>query len=423
MKRFWQNKGKVIGGAILALTLFCSSLPPVAAAEQAGEKGLVQEKLLQQNKEEGYKIAAIKEIAYDLAQLNDAELAAALKVFRSMRIAQALYIEDASSEKMLLGATKGLMNSLGDPHSIYMDPKLYKELMLETKGSFGGTGIVIGIKEKVLTVVAPIEGTPGEAAGILSGDQILKIDGQETSEMALDEAVNKIRGPEGSKVTLTIRRGSLEMKDYLITRATIKIKNVSAKMLEEKIGYIRISMFNEKTGDDLAEKLSELKGKGMKALVLDLRNNPGGLLDEGVKAAEFFVPHGPIVSVVTKDGSRRNFTSQRDAERYPLIVLVNGGSASASEILAGAIQDTKSGLLLGTKTYGKGSVQKVIPLDQDSAVKVTIAKYFTPNGRSINGIGLEPDVKVEFPERKADDKEAFKDIQLDEALKLLREKI
>ena len=419
MKNFYKTQRKLIGSLLITALLLCGQLTPVFA--EVADKGA--NAAVAPSKDELYKFAAIKEIAQDLARLNDDELAAALKIFRSLRIAQALYIGEAAPEKMLLGATKGLMNSLGDPHSIYMDPKLYKELTLETKGSFGGTGLVIGIKDKILTVVAPIEGTPGEAAGILSGDQILKIDGFETSEMALDEAVNKIRGPEGSKLTLLIRRGALESKEYTITRAMIKIKNVSARMLDDKVGYIRISMFNEKTGEDLAEKLNELKGKGMKALVLDLRNNPGGLLEEGVKTAEFFVPKGPIVSVVTKDGSRRTFSAQQDAESYPLAVLVNGGSASASEIVAGAIQDRKVGVLVGSKTYGKGSVQKVIPLDRDSAVKVTIAKYFTPNDRSINGIGLEPDVKVEFPERKPGENEVFKDVQLDAAVKLLQEKL
>ena len=275
----------------------------------------------------------------------------------------------------------------------------------------------------MLTVVAPIEGTPGEKAGIKSGDQVLMIDGKETKDMALDEAVGKIRGEEGTQVVLTLRRGDSEPQEYKLTRAKIEIKTVAGKMLPDGLGYIRISMFNEHTGADFAAKFSELEQAGMTGLVLDLRDNPGGLLDQSVKVAGKLVPKGPIVSVVTKDGSRRTFSAQQDAESYPLAVLVNGGSASASEIVAGAIQDRKVGVLVGSKTYGKGSVQKVIPLDRDSAVKVTIAKYFTPNDRSINGIGLEPDVKVEFPERKPGENEVFKDVQLDAAVKLLQEKL
>lgn len=356
-----------------------------------------------------------------LLQSTLGDAAGAIRLFRAMQIIKARYVEDVPVDTLMTGAIKGMVNSLGDPHSIYMDAKMYKEFMIETEGSFGGVGIVLGAKEKVLTVISPIEGTPGEKAGIKSGDEIVKIDGQDTKGLALDEAVSKIRGPEGTQVTLTIRRGQ-EVKDYTLTRSNIQIKTVSGKMLPDHIGYIRLSMFNENTGSDLMKKYQELEKEGMKAIVLDLRDNPGGLLDESVKVANKFVPKGPVVSVITRDGRRDTSTSNLEAVKYPCVVLVNGGSASASEIVAGAIQDTGSGTLVGTKTYGKGSVQTLMRLDGGAAIKLTIAKYYTPKDRSINGIGIEPDVKVELPEHTQPGQEV-KDIQLDKAVEIVKSKI
>lgn len=344
------------------------------------------------------------------------DVVSTLRVLRALHVVQSRYVEDVPVDTLIAGSIKGMVNSLNDPHSVYMDPKMFKEFMIETEGSFGGVGIVIGTKDKQLTVVAPIEGTPGEQAGIKSGDQIIKIDGQETKDLALDEAVNKIRGPEGSKVVLTIKRAQ-EIKDYTLTRSNIQIKTVAGKLLDDNIGYIRISMFNENTGNDFVRKLQELEKQGMKALVLDLRDNPGGLLDESVKVAGQLVPKGPVVSVVTRDGRRETHSSSLDQPKYPVAVLVNGGSASASEIVAGAIQDTEVGTLIGTKTYGKGSVQTVIRLDEGSAIKLTIAKYLTPKDRAINGVGIEPNIKVELPETKD------KDTQLEKALEVLKSKL
>lgn len=356
-----------------------------------------------------------------LLQSTLGDAAGAIRLFKALHIIKSRYVEDVPVDTLMTGAVKGMVNSLGDPHSIYMDPKMYKEFMIETEGSFGGVGIVLGAKDKVLTVISPIEGTPGEKAGIKSGDEIVKIDGQDTKGLALDEAVSKIRGPEGTKVTLTIHRGQ-ETKDYTLTRSNIQIKTVSGKMLPDNIGYIRISMFNENTGSDLAKKYQELEKEGMKAIVLDLRDNPGGLLDESVKVANKFVPKGPVVSVITRDGRRDTSTSNLEAVKYPCAVLINGGSASASEIVAGAIQDTGAGTLVGTKSYGKGSVQTLMRLDKDDAIKLTIAKYYTPKDRSINGIGIEPDVKVELPEHVQPGQEV-KDIQLDKAVEIVKSKI
>ncbi len=344
------------------------------------------------------------------------DVVSTIRVLRALQVVKSRYVEEVPVETLMAGSIKGMVNSLNDPHSVYMDAKMFKEFMIETEGSFGGVGIVIGTKDKLLTVVAPIEGTPGEKAGIKSGDQIVKIDGQDTKDLALDEAVNKIRGPEGSKVVLTIKRGQ-ELKDYTLTRSNIQIKTVAGKLLDNNIGYIRISMFNENTGNDFVRKLQELEKQGMKAIVLDLRDNPGGLLDESVKVASQLVPKGPVVSVVTRDGRRETHSSNLEAPKYPVAVLVNGGSASASEIVAGAVQDTGVGTLIGTKTYGKGSVQTVIRLDEGSAIKLTIAKYLTPKDRSINGVGIEPDIKVELPEAKD------KDVQLDKALEVLKSKL
>lgn len=345
-----------------------------------------------------------------------ADAAGALRVIKALQIVKSRYVEEVSSDTLLAGAIKGMVKSLNDPHSIYMDAKTFKEFMIETEGSFGGVGIVIGMKDKLLTVVAPIEGTPGEKAGIKSGDQIIKIDGQDTKDMALDEAVNKIRGPEGSKIVLTLMRGQ-EVQDYTLTRSNIQIKTVAGKMLENNVGYIRLSMFNENTGNEFIRKLQELEKQGMKALVLDLRDNPGGLLNESVKVASQFVPKGPVVSVVTRDGQRETHSSNLETTKYPVVILVNGGSASASEIVAGAAQDTGVGTLVGTKTYGKGSVQTVVRLDEGSAIKLTIAKYLTPKDRSINGVGIDPDIVVELPESRD------KDVQLDKALEVLKGKM
>lgn len=415
--------------SLLAVTVVLSGSPLMvnAAQDNATQKVSIQKEqsvlgkaqVTADGKDNFVRTYSINEINYYLSQMDSADIAATLRLFRVSQLLKAKYVENVSTDTLMSGAIKGTMNALGDPYSVYMDPKMYKEFMLDTKGSFGGVGLVLGVKDKTLMVVAPIEGTPGDKAGILSGDQILKIGSQDTKDLALDEAVNMIRGPEGSEVTLTISREGQEIKEYPLVRSTIQIKTVSGKMLENGIGYIRISMFNENTGEDLSKKLSEIEKQGLKGLILDLRNNPGGLLGESVKVASHFVPKGPVVSVVTNDGTRQTSFSPLEAIKYPLVILVNGGSASASEIVAGAVQDTGAGTLIGTKTFGKGSVQTVLPLDDASAVKVTIAKYYTPNDRSIHGVGIEPDIKVEMP----DFKENGKDLQLEKAIEVLKEKL
>ena len=364
------------------------------------------------------------------------DTAGAMKLLRAMDVVRSRYIEEVSPETLMNGAIRGMVKSLNDPYSIYMDAKMYKEFRLETEGSFSGVGIVISVKDKQLTVVAPIEGTPGEKAGIRSGDQIVKIDGQDTKDLALDEAVGKIRGKEGTDVVLTLQRGDT-VKDFTLTRANIQIKTVAGKMLPDQIAYIRLSMFNEQTAGDFAKQYDALESQGMKALILDLRDNPGGLLDSSVKVSGKLVPKGPVVSVVTRDGQTETHTSSLPAVKYPLVVLVNGGSASASEIVAGAVQDTNSGTLIGTKTFGKGSVQSIMRLSNETAIKLTIAKYATPKMRFINGIGITPDIVVEIPENTEgkeqrlgrlsnaikDGSDSRTDPQMEAAIKLLKEKL
>ena len=363
----------------------------------------------------------------------------AVKLMRAMDVVRTRYIEPVSTETLMNGAIQGMVKSLNDPYSIYMDAKMYRDFRMETEGSFSGVGIVISVKDKQLTVVSPIEGTPGEKAGIRSGDQIIKIDGKETKDMALDEAVGKIRGKEGTDVTLTLRRAD-NVKDYKLTRANIEIKTVSSRMLPEKIAVIRLSMFNEKTAAEFYKQYEAMEAQGMKATILDLRDNPGGLLDSSVKVSNKLVPKGTVVSVVTRDGQTEVHRSNLDKIKYPLAVLINGGSASASEIVAGAVQDTGAGTLIGVKTFGKGSVQSILKLSNDTAIKLTIAKYATPKERFINGIGIEPDIKVENPEPKAETNRAGRlpitgsngqppsadqpaDLQMEAAIHLLKGKI
>ena len=325
------------------------------------------------------------------------------------------YVNDVVSDKLVAGMIKGMVESLGDEHSIYLDKKMYQEMLMKTEGYFGGVGIVLGVKDKDLTVVAPIEDTPGFLAGIKPGDIIVAIDQINVKELSLEEAVNKIRGVQGSTVVLSIKR-SAEIKDYILNRSNIEIKTVKGEILDNNVGYIRIAMFSEKTATELNKVYQELINKGATAFVLDLRSNPGGLLQASVAAANLFVPQGPVVSVVHKDGSKEVYSSNLASINYPLAVLINGGSASAAEILAGAIKDTNAGTLIGTKSYGKGSVQGVIPIGNAEAIKLTIAKYYTPSNVSIDGVGIEPNIIVELP------KDAKTDVQLAKALAVVKNK-
>ncbi|WP_110955326.1 S41 family peptidase [Anaerosinus massiliensis] len=353
---------------------------------------------------------------YYVLGLNQFKVSNTVRFLHALRFIDSQFVNEVSENKLITGAISGMMASLEDPHSIYLDPQMYKELMSHTEGSFGGVGIVMGVKDKVLTVVAPIEGTPSFTAGIKSGDKIVKINGEDTKELAVDQAANKIRGEIGTEITLTIQREGEEEKDYVLTRSNIEIKTVASKMLDGGVGYIRISTFSEHTGKDVDKAYKELEEQGMKAIVLDLRDNPGGLLNTSVEVANYFIPKGTVVSTIKRDGTREVLSATKlDAVKYPAAVLVNGGSASASEIVSGAIQDTQSGTIVGTKSYGKGSVQIVMPMYGGDALKLTIAKYYTPNDRSIDGIGIEPDVVVE-PNGTTDN-------QLEKAIEIVKGKL
>lgn len=322
----------------------------------------------------------------------------AVDFLRTLTVVECSFVESVDSARLWQGAVRGLVESLNDPHSIYMDEEMYQAFQSETSGSFSGVGLVVGKKDDQLVVVAPIEGTPGALAGVKSGDHIVAIDGEDTTNLNLTEAVGKIRGEEGTTVTLTIRRGS-ETREYAIVRDNIKVHSVSAKMLDDSIGYLRITNFNESVADDLKKEYARLEEAGMKRVILDLRDNPGGLLDKSVEVAELFVKEGPVVSIVERDGTRTTYSSHSEGSPYPLAVLVNHGSASASEIVAGAVQDTQAGILIGSKTYGKGSVQTLVPLT-NGAIKLTIAKYYTPNEQMIDGVGITPNIVVEDADRE-----------------------
>ncbi len=322
-----------------------------------------------------------------------------LAVFNNvLSIVEKNYVEPVDDKKLIEGAVNGMLASL-DPHSSYLDRDTFKEMQVETKGSFGGLGIEITVKDGWVTVVSPIEGTPAYRVGIQSGDKIVKIEGKSTKNMSLVDAVKMMRGPKGSKITITIfREGMHKPEDYTITRAVIKIQSVRNNLLENGYGYVKIVSFQEGTEADLRRALENLQKQGkLRGLVLDLRNNPGGLLDQAVKVSDEFLEKGLIVYTdgrVENQKMRFEATQKKNFNNYPMVVLVNGGSASASEIVAGALQDHNRALILGTQTFGKGSVQTIIPLDDGSGLRLTTARYYTPSGRSIQAKGIVPDIVV-----------------------------
>lgn len=309
------------------------------------------------------------------------------------------YVDDVKTKDLVVGAIKGMINSL-DPHSSYMTPEALKELQVETKGEFGGLGIHIGIKDGILTVIAPIEDTPAFKAGIKAGDKILKISGESTKNMGLTDAVSKMRGPKGTSITLTIfRDGWKETKDFTIVREIIKIKSVKSKMLQDRIGYIKITQFQESTGPELATALEKLSKEGMTSLIIDLRNDPGGLLNSAVEVTEQFLPPKKLVVYIkSKSGEKTEYFTEGEKTYtdIPMVVLVNQGSASASEIVAGALKDWNRAVIIGVQTFGKGSVQSLIPLSDGSGLRLTTAKYYTPKGTSIQGVGITPDIVVKL---------------------------
>ncbi|MDD1014017.1 S41 family peptidase [Pseudomonas rubra] len=331
---------------------------------------------------------------------------------------KAAYVEPVDDKTLLENAIKGMLSNL-DPHSAYLGPEDFLELQESTSGEFGGLGIEVGMEDGFIKVVSPIDETPASRAGIEAGDLIVKINGQPTRGQTMTEAVDKMRGKVGEKITLTLVRDGGNPFDVTLARAVIQVKSVKSQMLEDGYGYIRITQFQVKTGEEVGKALAKLRkdnGKKLRGLVLDLRNNPGGVLQSAVEVADHFLTKGLIVYTKGRiaNSELRFSADPADAsEGVPLVVLINGGSASASEIVAGALQDQKRGVLMGTDSFGKGSVQTVLPLNNDRALKITTALYFTPNGRSIQAQGIVPDIEVRRAKITAEqDSENFKEADL-----------
>ncbi|HEX6531901.1 MAG TPA: S41 family peptidase [Nitrospira sp.] len=306
------------------------------------------------------------------------------------------YVDDTKVKDLVQGAIRGMLSTL-DPHSAYMTPEMYKEMQVETKGEFGGVGIQIGVKENRLAVIAPIDGTPAQRAGIKAGDFITKVNDESTKDLSLMDAVQKMRGPKGTKVNLTIQRdGAADPLQFTLVRDTIKIESVKSKVMEN-IGYVKLTQFQEATGRDLGRVLKQFKDQKVQSTILDLRNNPGGLLTAAVEVSEQFLPNGKLVVYTKGRESKKDewFAKGRDQmDDSPMIILVNEGSASASEIVAGALQDYGRAVIVGTTSFGKGSVQTILPLGDGSGLRLTTAKYYTPKGRSIQSTGITPDIVI-----------------------------
>ena len=309
---------------------------------------------------------------------------------------QKSYVDETKVKDLVQGAIRGMLSTL-DPHSAYMTPDMYKEMQVETKGEFGGVGIQIGVKENRLAVIAPIEGTPAYRAGIKSGDFITKVNDETTKDLTLMDAVQKMRGPKGSKVNLTIQRdGTPDPLQFTLVRDTIKIESVKSKV-SDNIGYVRLTQFQESTGRDLSKVLKQFKDQKLQSTILDLRNNPGGLLTASVEVSEQFLPGGKLVVYTKGRESKKDEWIAKGKDQMddsPMIILINEGSASASEIVAGALQDYGRAVIVGTTSFGKGSVQTILPLGDGSGLRLTTAKYYTPKGRSIQSTGITPDIVV-----------------------------
>jgi len=309
------------------------------------------------------------------------------------------YVDEIDQSKVMDSAINGVLQSL-DPYSSYMNPETFREMQTETSGEFGGLGIEVSMEAGVVKVITPIDDTPAAKAGVKSGDYIVRINGEQVQGKTLMEAVNLMRGPVDTSIELTIRRKGLKKaKIFKITRQIIEIKSVTAKLIDKEIGYLRLRSFNENSSSQLKNEISKLENnKRLVGYILDLRNNPGGLLSQAIRISDFFLNDGEIVSTKgrVERENRKFFAKKGDRlNGKPLIVLINNGSASASEIVAGALQDQKRAILLGETTYGKGSVQSIIPLKNNGAIRLTISKYYLPSGKSISDIGVLPDIRVE----------------------------
>ncbi len=346
-------------------------------------------------------LGAVSFERFEVPQANAANDYQELQIFTDvLTIVKRSYVEEVTTKDLVYGAIEGMLASL-DPHSGFMPPEIYQEMKVDTRGEFGGLGIEISSRDGVLTIVAPIEDTPASRAGLQSGDHILKIENQYTKDMEIMEAVQLMRGAPETPVSITIMRSTFEKpQEFTLNREVIKVKSVKSKTLEDGFGYVRLAQFQERSAEDLGkalEKLREENGGTLQGLILDLRNNPGGLLDQAVEVADRFLSQGLIVYTQGReDDAKMEFSAMRSGTEpdYPIVVLINGGSASASEIVAGALQDHGRAVIMGIQSFGKGSVQTVIPLSDKSGLRLTTARYYTPNGTSIQARGIVPDVEV-----------------------------
>ncbi|CAD5105919.1 S41 family peptidase [Zestomonas carbonaria] len=360
--------------------------------------------------------SAVSSTARDKAPLPLDELRTFAEVLDRVKAA---YVEPLDDKTLLENAIKGMLGNL-DPHSAYLEPEDFQALQESTSGEFGGLGIEVGMEDGFVKVISPIDDTPASKAGIQPGDLIIKLDGQPTKGMTMMDAVDKMRGKPGAKILLTIVREGGKPFDLELTRAVIKVKSVRSQLLEPDYGYLRITQFQVNTGEEVGKALARLRkdndGKKLRGLVLDLRNNPGGVLQSAVEVADHFLKKGLIVYTkgrIANSELRFSATPADASENVPLVVLINGGSASASEIVAGALQDHKRGVLMGTDSFGKGSVQTVLPLSNERALKLTTALYYTPNGRSIQAQGIVPDIEVARAKiTREQDGEAYKEADL-----------
>ncbi len=332
------------------------------------------------------------------------------------------YVDDVNQSESMDSAINGLLQSL-DPYSAYMSPQIFNEMQTETSGEFGGLGIEVSMESGVVKVISPIDDTPASRAGIKAGDYIVKIDNTQVQGKSLSEAVELMRGPVGTSIKLTIRRrGEKKALNFIIVREIIEIQSVKADVLEKNVGYIRLTSFNENSGEQIKEKIKELENKKkVKAYILDLRNNPGGLLSQAIRITDYFLDNGEIVSTKSRKASENKkwFAKEGDLTKgKTLIVMINYGSASASEIVAGALKDHKRAILIGKNSFGKGSVQSIIPLKNNGAIRLTVAKYYLPSGKSISEVGVSPDIEID---EESDDFQIKTDTdnQLNYALKLL----
>lgn len=355
----------------------------------------------------------------DARESIDSNLYDQLKVFTDvLAIVERDYVRPVDSKKVVEGAIKGMLTTL-DPHSGYLDPDFYQDLQVQTKGEFGGLGIEITIRDGILLVVAPMEGSPAEKAGIRAGDAIVKIEGRFTKEYSLVDAVKKLRGPKGSPIQISVQRqGEKSLVDVVVIRDNIEVKSVRSRNLGDGLGYIRVSQFVERTTDDLKRAITSLNNSSanheLKGLIIDMRNNPGGLLNQAIGVSDLFLTDGIIVYTDGRVEQQKQTFFAHDAgtePKYPLVVLVNGGSASASEIVAGALKDHGRAIIIGTQTFGKGSVQTITPLNNGGALTLTTALYYTKSGRSLQALGVSPDVNIEAEEnveKPKTDEQGFK---------------